>query len=87
LGSTPSGNAGPHRHVVLRHVGDLGQRCRQRRTAVALFGLERRTLGLEARHFGLEAIRGSAILARHRLADLLGDGVATLLHGLETQDR
>ena len=75
------------RRIGERQVGDRRQLRFERRSGLPLGRLQFRHCRLQARDLGAIVVGRDTILARHRDADLLGDGVAPLLRALERQDR
>ena len=75
------------RRIGERQVGDRGEFQIQRRAGLPLGRLQFRHRRLEPGDLGAIVVGRDTILARHRHADLLRDGVAPLLRGLERQDR
>ena len=75
------------RRIVERQVGDRGELHIERRSGLPLGRLQFRHRRLEPGDLGAIIVRRDTILARHRHADLLRNGVAPLLRGLERQDR
>ena len=75
------------RRIGERQVGDCGQLHIERRSGLPLGRLQFRHRRLQARDLGAIVVGGDRIFSRHRHADLLRNGVAPLLRGLERQDR
>ena len=75
------------RRIGERQVGNRGEFHIERRSCLPLGRLQFRHGRLEPGDLGAKIVGRDTILARHRHADLLRNGVAPLLRGLERQDR